>query len=268
MTAYLVLDDVKAGRYALTDAVTATPDVNKSEASWVGLKSGEKMTVGDMLTALMVESANDVAIALAVRASDSLAGFVARMNGKAAALGMTKTTYYNPNGLPPKKRYPWKNHNITTAGDQLKLALSLMKIHPEILQFTSIKTCDLVKTAAGYRVSVTRRVNEAQKTTVLAEGEKIVKQMRNHNNVMVKDKLKVFDAAGKEVVDGLKTGYTDAGGSSVVMTGRKGGKRVVVVVLGSGPEKDAKGRIVKQSAKVRDENARRLLEDALGSVAW
>ena len=257
MTALLVLEDVKAGKYALTDRIAATADVYKSEPSWVGLKVGETMTVGDMLTALMVESANDVAIALGVHASGSLAAFVARMNGRAAELGMKKTVYYNPNGLPPKgKKYPWKNFNVSTAADQLRLARELVVKHPEILRYTSVKTCDLVKTAGGYRVAVTRRVNEPAKTTALAEGEKLVKQMRNHNNVMVKDKLKVFDAAGREVVDGLKTGYIDAGGSSVVMTGVKGKKRVIVVVLGS------------KGSKLRDEHARRLLTDALDASAW
>ncbi len=61
---------------------------------------------------------------------------------------------------------------------------------------------------------------------------------------------------GSEAVDGLKTGYIDAGGSSIVLTGKRGEARAVVVVLGSA------------SAKERDEAAGRLLADALEALSW
>lgn len=257
MTLFLVLEDVSAGKYTLDSMAVATPDAYRCEPSWIGIKAGERMSVRDLCLALMVESANDAAIVLAVNSAGSFDAFVARMNLRASELGMTKTQYYNPNGLPPNaaKRYPWKSFNVTTASDQLKLALALLK-HPAVLEFTSVKTCDLIKTKDGFRVSVTRRVNAPQLRTRLAEGEKLVKQLCNHNNIMVKDKLKVFNVDGTETVDGLKTGYIDAGGSSIVITGRRGEHRAVAVVLGS------------SSAKERDEHASRLLCDALGAVAW
>ena len=257
MTLFLVLEDVRAGRYTLDSMATATPDVNRCEASWVGIKVGEKMSVRDLCYALMVESANDAAIVLAVHSAGSFDAFVQRMNDRALQLGMRKTRYYNPNGLPPNasKRYPWKNFNVTTANDQLKLALALLKL-PEVISFTSVKTCDLIKTPTGFRVNVTRRVNTAPVQTRLASGESIVKQLCNHNNVMVKDKMKIFNPDGSEMVDGLKTGYIDAGGSSLIITGQRNGKRAVAVVLGS------------SSSKERDEHASRLISDALGALAW
>ena len=257
MTLFLVLEDVRAGKYDLDSMAVATPDVNRCEASWIGIKVGESMSIRDLCLTLMVESANDAAIVLAVNSAGSFDGFIDRMNTRAAELGMTGTRYYNPNGLPPNssRRYPWKSFNVTTAADQLKLALALLKI-PETLEFTSVKTCDLVKTKGGYRASVTRRVNEPQRRTELAPGESIVKSLCNHNNVMVKDKQKIFNPDGREAVDGLKTGYIDAGGSSVVITGTRAGKRAVAVVLGSA------------SAKERDENAAHLISDALGALAW
>lgn len=257
MTLLLVTEDVKAGKYGYDDKVEATADTYRSEPSWVGIKAGEKMSVRDLCAALMVESANDAAIVLGVHASGSFDAFVARMNARAAELGMKHTKYYNPNGLPPNagKRYPWKNFNVSTARDQMMLARVLVT-KPEVLALTSIKTCDLVKTADGYRVAVTRRTNEPTVETRPAEDEKVVKQLRNHNNVMRMDKLKVLNADGREAVDGLKTGYIDAGGSSVVLTGSRKGRRAIVVVLGS------------SSSKERDESARRLLSDALGSLAW
>ena len=257
MTLLLVLEDVASNKYSFATSIAATPDVNRCEASWVGLKSGESMTVRDLCLALMVESANDAAIVLAVNSAGSFDGFVERMNSRAAELGMSQTRYYNPNGLPPNalKRYPWKSFNVSTASDQLKLARQLLKM-PETLSFTSVKTCDLIKTADGYRVSVTRRVNEPLAETTLEPGEKIVKQLRNHNNVMVKDKLKIINPDRREAIDGLKTGYIDAGGSSVVMTGSRNGKRAIAIVLGS------------TTSQERDSNAARLVADALGAMAW
>lgn len=257
MTLFLVLEDVHAGKYDLDSMAVATPDVNRCEASWIGIKVGESMSIRDLCLALMVESANDAAIVLAVNSAGSFDDFVARMNSRAAELGMVKTRYYNPNGLPPNsaRRYPWKSFNVSTAADQLKLALAILKF-PEALEFTSVKTCDLVKTKGGFRIGVTRRVNEPLRKTELAPGESIVKNLCNHNNVMVKDKQKIFNPDGREAIDGLKTGYIDAGGSSVVITGSRGGKRAVAVVLGS------------SSAKERDDHASRLISDALGALAW
>ncbi len=257
MTLLLVLEDIEAGKYTLDTMVVATPDAYRCEPSWIGIKAGEKMSVRDLCYSIMVESANDAAIVLAVNSAGSFDGFVRKMNERAASLGMTRTRYYNPNGLPPNsaKKYPWKSFNVTTASDQLALALAIVKI-PGVFEFTSVKTCDLVKTKYGFRVFVTRRVNSPEQRTRLAEGERLVKTMRNHNNVMVKDKLKIFNSDGSETVDGLKTGYIDAGGSSVVITGKRGGKRAVAVVLGSA------------SAKDRDANAARLICDALGALDW
>ena len=257
MTLLLVMEDVKAGKYGYDDKVEATADAYRSEPSWVGIKVGEKMSVRDLCAALMVESANDAAIVLGVHSAGSFDAFIARMNARAAELGMKNTKYYNPNGLPPNagKRYPWKSFNVSTARDQMILARALVT-KPEVIKLTSIKTCDLVKTADGYRVAVTRRTNEPTVETQPADGEKIVKQLRNHNNVMRMDKLKILNPDGKEAVDGLKTGYIDAGGSSVVLTGMRKGKRAIVVVLGS------------SSAKERDAQAQRLMNDALGSLAW
>ena len=257
MTLLLVLEDIQAKRYGFDDDVVATADAYKSEPSWVGIKVGEKMTVRDLCLALMVESANDAAIVLGVHASGSLDAFVARMNARAKELGMNNTHYYNPNGLPPNsaKRYPWKSINVSTARDQAILA-SVIVSHPEALRFTSVKTCDLIKTASGFRVFVTRRVNEADQVTKLGENEHIVKQLRNHNNVMRVDKLKIKNEDGREAIDGLKTGYIDAGGSSVVLTGTTKGRRIIVVVLGS------------SSSKIRDAHAARIFHDAIGAIAW
>ena len=238
MTALLVLEDIAAGKYDLRTRATATPEVYHSEASWIGIKAGESMTVDDLLMALLVKSANDAAIVLGVHSSGSLDAFIARMNARAAELGMTGTRYFNPNGLNPginpnsRRRYPWKEFNRTTARDQLKLALEVVK-HPEIFRYTASKTA-----------------------TVTGGDGKLLPRFVNHNNILVKDKLHIVNPDGSEAVDGLKTGYTMQSGSSIVLTGKRSGKRAIVVVLGS------------VNSTVRDAKASTLLTDALDALVW
>ena len=234
MTALLVLEDVAAGRYTLQTKVSAGPMALLQEASIIGFRDQNTRKpitrdVDTLLYALMIRSANDAAVALAEHANGTLEAFVARMNERARALGMTKTKYFNPNGLPPNsaKRYPWKEYNVTTCEDQLKLAMEIMHRHPEITKYTSCKTW------------------------VMPDGMKIT----NHNNVMRMDKYKIVNSDGTEAIDGLKTGYIDAGGSSVVLTGKRGGKYAIVVVLGSANAHD------------RDVNARSIMLRALEAVS-
>ena len=235
MTLLLVLEDVEAGKLSLSERVVATPDALKySEPSWVNFVAGGSMTVDDLLMSLMVKSANDAAIALGVRCAGSWEAFVERMNERAASLGMKRTRYYNPNGLPPvssEKRYPWKSYNKTTCRDQLKLAMKLAKM-PGVFRYTSAKLGE-VTDGGGHRLSFV-----------------------NHNNLMVKNKMKVRNPDGSEAVDGFKTGYVDFAGSSIVLTGKRGSKRAIVVVLGS------------STSRERDAAAGRLLSDALDALDW
>lgn len=232
MTAFLVLDDIKAGRFSLKDLVVASPiktkrDIHFRQPSAIGLKPGQSVSVEDMLKAIMVKSANDAAIFLAEKCSGSMTAFVDRMNEKARILGMKSTKFYNPNGLPPYKRGENDGFNVSTCRDLAKMARTLIKTHPEILEYTSLKTC------------------------ILNLPEQGAVKFINHNNVMVKNALKVINPDGSEAADGLKTGYINAGGSSVALTGKRGNKRAIVIVLGS------------SSAAERDNAAREKLEDAL-----
>ncbi len=214
MTAYIVLDDVKAGKLSLRDQVVASPtrtklDVHLRQPSCVGLRAGESMDVDTLLKVMLVHSANDAAVFLAEKCAGSVDAFVERMNAKALSLGMTSTRYFNPNGLPPLPGAKAQNFNYSTCRDLSRLAVALLADHPDILDYTSIKVCE-VKFPNGKS-----------------------QRFPNHNNVMVKDKLKVINPDGTEAVDGLKTGYISAGGSSVILTGKRSGKRAIVVILGS-----------------------------------
>jgi D-alanyl-D-alanine carboxypeptidase (penicillin-binding protein 5/6) len=88
--------------------------------SQIGLKPGERMRVSDLFEALMLESANDAAEALAEGIAGSRASFVAEMNERADQLGLDHTSYANPIGLDDPLNY-------STARDLASLTLDLMQ---------------------------------------------------------------------------------------------------------------------------------------------
>jgi D-alanyl-D-alanine carboxypeptidase len=94
------------------------------------------------------------------------------------------------------------------------------------------------------------------KTATVKDGSGKDLWMRNHNRILRMDKFHIYNPDGTEAVDGLKTGYINAGGSSIVLTGTRSGKRAIVVVLGSA------------SSDAREEAAAKLMRDALGAIAW
>lgn len=94
MTALLVLE-----RAALSDVVPAADYRASPVESRLNLRSGERMTVADLLRGLLLESANDAAVTLAEHVSGSRQAFVGLMNRRAAELGLTGTRFANPIGL-------------------------------------------------------------------------------------------------------------------------------------------------------------------------
>jgi len=88
-----------------------------AEPSMLYIKPGETYRRGDLLRVLLVKSENDVARCLARDNAGSVEAFAARMNAKAAQLGMTNSHFLNPNGLPLAGQH-------STASDMAKLALA------------------------------------------------------------------------------------------------------------------------------------------------
>jgi D-alanyl-D-alanine carboxypeptidase (penicillin-binding protein 5/6) len=94
MTALVALDELSLGR-----EVRAVPYNPAPAESRIDLRAGERMSVADLLRALLLESANDAAETLAVRAAGSMDRFVGRMNERARELGLRHTSFANPVGL-------------------------------------------------------------------------------------------------------------------------------------------------------------------------
>jgi D-alanyl-D-alanine carboxypeptidase len=124
MTAYVTLKAVKAGKLSLDTLLTVSPNAVAQAPTKMGFKAGSQITVDNALKALMVKSANDMAVALAEGVSGSISGFADEMNRAAARLGMTQTSYVNPNGLPADEQ-------ITSARDMAILARAIYRELPE-----------------------------------------------------------------------------------------------------------------------------------------
>ena len=189
MDLLIILDKIKTGSMKLDDKITITAEVSKIGGSQVYLKENEIFTVDELLYALMIQSANDAATALAIQAAGSKDGFVVLMNQRARELGMKSTVFHSIHGLPPAKD---QSPDVTTARDLARLARELLK-YPETLKYTSCKErgfrddkfimrnhnhllgafagCDGMKTGyfknAGYSIAATAKRGNARVIAVI-----------------------------------------------------------------------------------------------------
>jgi serine-type D-Ala-D-Ala carboxypeptidase (penicillin-binding protein 5/6) len=212
MDLLIILEKVEQGQLSLQDQVPVSAKASHIGGSRVWLKEKESFTVDDMLYALMIQSANDVATALGEKVAGSTEAFVEQMNKKAAALGMTSTVFHSVHGLPPGKG---QEHDVTTARDFSRLCLELLK-HPDALRYT------------GTRQRTFRANDPAHKVDMI-----------NHNKLL----------GHLEGCDGFKTGYITQSGWSVAVTAARNGQRVVVVVLDSNALKTRDAKATELAAK-------------------
>ena len=131
MTAYVTLKAVKDGRITLDTLLTVSPVAASQSPSKMGFRPGTQVTVDNALKMMMVKSANDMAVVLAEGVGGSIDGFSAMMNQTAQQLGMTQTSYVNPNGLPA-------DGQITSARDLAILARAIIRDLPEYEYFVHI----------------------------------------------------------------------------------------------------------------------------------
>jgi D-alanyl-D-alanine carboxypeptidase len=131
MTAYVTLQAVKDGKITLDTLITVSPVAASQSPAKMGFKPGTQLTVDNALKMMLVRSANDMAVVLAEGVGGSIDGFSAMMNDTAQKLGMTQTSYVNPNGLPA-------DGQITSARDLGILARAFLHDLPEYEYFVHI----------------------------------------------------------------------------------------------------------------------------------
>ena len=100
MTATIIIENCN-----LNETVEISKKAAGTGGSRLGLKTGDKITIRDLLYGLMMRSGNDSAVALAEYASGSIEGFAEKMNQKASDLGLNNTHFETPHGLDSDKHY-------------------------------------------------------------------------------------------------------------------------------------------------------------------
>ena len=193
----IILERIEQKQLSFQDQVPVSAKSSKTGGSQVYLAEKESFTVDEMLYALMVQSANDAAVALAEKVAGSTDAFTELMNKKAKALGMHSTVFHSVHGLPPARG---QEHDVTTARDLSILCRELLLKHPDTLRYTSTRERPF-------------RPNAGDKTLI----------MRTHNHLL----------GHVEGCDGLKTGYITQAGFSIAVTASFHGQRIVAIVLDS-----------------------------------
>jgi D-alanyl-D-alanine carboxypeptidase len=123
MTLYVALRAVKEHRISLNSLITVSELAHEQQPSKMGFQPGTQLTLDNAIKMMMVKSANDIAYTIAEGVSGSIENFAAEMNAAAQRLGMTQTSYDNPNGLPDPRQ-------ITSARDLAILARALIREFP------------------------------------------------------------------------------------------------------------------------------------------
>jgi len=191
LTALVILE-----RGRLTDTAVVSQAAASVGGYRLGLRRGQRVSLEDLLSALLIRSANDAAEAAAELVGQGAAGFVAMMNAKAQELGMHNSHFENPHGLDEPGHY-------TTARD---MAL-LTRVAMEQQYFAQ-----LVRT-------------RETRVTIWQPGPRglqpRVRTIQSHNKLLGR----------LEGADGVKTGYTDAAGRCLVASASRGGQRMIAVLL-------------------------------------
>jgi D-alanyl-D-alanine carboxypeptidase (penicillin-binding protein 5/6) len=207
MTFFIVEQKLKEGALTLDTPVAITREAARTGGSQVWLVDKEKITVEELLFALMVKSANDAAVALAIQIAGSKEAFVDLMNLKAQELGLHNTVFHSPHGLPPGRG---QEPDLSSARDLATLARKLIA-ETDILKYTSTRRHEF------------RHQNGK------------VNMLETHNHLL----------GAVPGCDGLKTGWYEKAGFSLAATVQRGGRRIIAVILGS-PERKLRDAVTTQ----------------------
>lgn len=131
------------------ELVTVSKNATRMPKVKMYIKQGEQYRLKDLLYALMLESYNDVAVAIAEHIGGSVKGFAKRMNQKAKELGMIHTHFVTPNGLDAKKHY-------STAKDMALLGAYAIK-NPTFLEIVNQKNYRIKEQKSGRIIQVSNK---------------------------------------------------------------------------------------------------------------
>lgn len=209
MTDYVVFEALKNGAMKMEEELPISERAWKMGGSQMFLEVGNTASVEDLIKGTIIVSANDACVVLAEGLAGTEENFARLMTEKAQALGMKNSSFMNSHGLSDVGHY-------SSARDLAILASHIINDFPEYYHYYSEKEFAYGKN--------------------LKTGEPIPQQNRNPVLGVVQG------------VDGLKTGYTEAGGYGVTVSGKRGDTRLIMVINGL------------PSVRARADEARALIE--------
>ena len=127
LTLYIVQEAIEQGKLSPDDQVRVSSRAANASGSVMDLYTGERVSVRELMKGISIASANDGCVAIAEHMAGDVDSFVRIMNRKARTLGMLRTTFKTPNGLPA-------DGQVTTARDMAKLARAYLKRFPLALE--------------------------------------------------------------------------------------------------------------------------------------
>ncbi|MCX8509511.1 MAG: D-alanyl-D-alanine carboxypeptidase, partial [Rhodobacteraceae bacterium] len=135
MTLYIAFEAIEHGEISLDTMVTVSKLAASQPPSRLGLRAGQKIALRYLIRAAAIKSANDAAMAIGDAIEGDKVSFAKRMNRTAKALGMTNTTFRNPNGLT-------EAGHLSTARDMVTLGRRLFYDFPQYYGIFSRRTAD------------------------------------------------------------------------------------------------------------------------------
>lgn len=132
MTLYLLFEQLEKGRLRLDSRIPISAHAAVQPPTKIGLRPGQTISVDNAIQAIVTQSANDIAVAIAESLGGSESNFAAMMTSKAHALGMTRTHYVNASGLPD-------NAQLTTAHDLTLLGRAIQERFPRYYHYFSLR---------------------------------------------------------------------------------------------------------------------------------
>lgn len=203
MTGLLTIEAIHRGELEMDTVVTLGEDLYTGigeGGSSQGLKTGEILTVRDLLNCALIPSANEACNGLAGAVAGSIPAFVERMNTRCAELGMTGTHFTNTHGYHDDNHY-------TTARDISRMCLEAMK-HPEFREIVS---------STSYTVPVT---NLHDSWTVHDTNALVSNHRSGRSDLLYRYAI------------GIKTGSTPEAGMCLASAAEKAGRTMIAVLLG------------------------------------
>ncbi len=162
MTVLLIMEALDSGKISLTDKIPCSENASNMGGSQIWLDTTEQLTVDEMLKAICVVSANDCTVAMAEYLEGSEEAFVAKMNEKAKALGMSDTTFKNCHGID-------EDGHVTSPYDIALMSKELLTKYPNITNYTTIYM-DSLRDGKSQLVNTNKLVRNYEGCTGLKTG--------------------------------------------------------------------------------------------------